>query len=511
MEVTLSAETAASKTKHSNTSLIQKLDITKSGDVYGITPRLVKDAGPAMAINLSIIFNKCLTSGIFPQSSKTAKVIPVYKADSRMLASNYRPISLLPIFGKLLEKIIFCRITSFVKKYNILYRRQYGFQKAKSTEHAVIDIQENILNSLEKGETSCCILLDFAKAFDTVNHSILLQKLNHYGIRGTALHLIESYLADREQCVQINGAVSSMEKIKHGVPQGSILGPLLFLLYINDIANCSSILSFYLFADDTTIFFSHKNFQTLQQTINNELAHVSNWLIANKLSLNVGKSNALVFHRKNSNAPPLDIKINGLPIDEKEYAKYLGILIDNKLNFKYHIQHINSKLAKGNAILSLVRHYLPKKTLTDTYHAHIQPHIDYGLNVWGHTYKTHIAPIERQQRKAIRLMNFKKKRDETTELFKNDKILPLDKNLQLQSAKLIWKASNDLLPSPLNPLFKKRSHDNSFHLPYRRLDITQRCPSYQGVYMWNKTPKNIRASPSINTLKTNLKSYLLDR
>ena len=209
-----------------------------------------------------------------------------------------------------------------MKNYNILYRRQYGFQNGKATEHAVIDIQENILNSLEKGEISCCILLDFAKAFDTVNHSILVQKLNHYGIRGKALQLIESYLTDREQCVQINEAVSNMEKIKHGVPQGSILGPLLFLLYINDIANCSSVLSFYLFADDTTIFFSHKNFQTLQQTINDELAHVSNWLIANKLSLNVGKSNALVFHRKNVNIPPLDIKINGLPIDEKEYAKY---------------------------------------------------------------------------------------------------------------------------------------------------------------------------------------------
>ena len=185
-----------------------------------------------------------------------------------------------------------------------------------------------------------------------LNHSILLHKLNHYGIRGNALHLIESYLADREQCVQLNDATSEFEKIKHGVPQGSILGPLLFLLYINDIANCSSILTFYLFADDTTIFLSHKDPKELEKILNEELLHVSNWLIANKLSLNVGKSNLLVFRRKNTHVPLLNININGLAVEEKDYAKYLGVLIDNKLSFEKHIEHVNGKLTKGNAILS---------------------------------------------------------------------------------------------------------------------------------------------------------------
>ena len=363
-------------------TLMSKLNTSKSGDIYGITPRLIKEAGPSMAINLSIIFNICLSTGIFPQLLKTAKVIPIYKAESRMLASNYRPISLLPIIGKLFEKLLFTRLTSFIQKYNILYDRQYGFQSAKSTEHAVIDIQERVLNALDKKEWPCCIFLDFAKAFDTVNHSILLQKLNHYGIRGKALELIESYLWGREQCVQVSDTTSDLNLIKHGVPQGSILGPLFFLLYINDIANCSSLLNFYLFADDTTIFFAHKDINTVEQTINKELVHVSNWLVANKLSLNVGKSCALLFRQKNDKSiPALNITINGLPIDEKEFAKYLGILIDNKLTFSKHIQHIRTKLNKGNAILSMVRHYLPKKTLLNTYNAQIQPHIDYGKHL----------------------------------------------------------------------------------------------------------------------------------
>ena len=499
-------------------TLLYKLDVTKSGDIYGITPRLLKDAGPSMASNLSILFNISLKEGIFPQLLKVSKVIPIYKAESKLLASNYRPISLLPIIGKLFEKIIFSRLTSFIKKYNLLYSRQYGFQNGKSTEHAVIDIQENILNSLENKKIPCCLLLDFAKAFDTVNHSILVQKLNHYGIRGPALQLIESYLTDRQQCVQINNSTSDLDFIRHGVPQGSILGPLFFLLYINDIANSSTVLKFYLFADDTTIFLSHKDPRQLEEILNRELVHVSNWLIANKLSLNVGKSNLLLFRGKNSKLPALNIKINGLAVEEKEYAKYLGILIDNKLSFSQHINHVKAKLIKGNAILSKVRHYLPKTTLLSTYHAYIQPHIDYGLNVWGHTYKTHILPIQRQQRKAIRLMNFAKKPDysttrqdnQTTELFIKDKILPFTENLKLSTAKLFWKASNDNLPTTLAPLFNKRSN-NTYHLPFRRIDATQNSPIYQGVQAWNSIPAEIRSKSTLNAFKNNYKKLLFEK
>ena len=173
-----------------------------------------------------------------------------------------------------------------------------------------------------------------------------------------------------------------MDFIRHGVPQGSILGPLFFLLYINDIAACSSILTFYLFADDTAIFFSHKNRKELERILNEELTHVSSWLIANKLSLNVGKSNLLLFRTRNDKTDfNLDIKINGLTIEEKQYAKYLGILIDNKLSFSKQTEHVKSRLVKGNAILSIVRHFLPKQVLINTYNAYIQPHIDYGLNV----------------------------------------------------------------------------------------------------------------------------------
>ena len=492
--------------------IIHKLDITKAGDVYGISPKLIKLAGPSFAKNLSIIYNLSMNSGIFPHLLKRAKVIPIHKGDSRMETKNYRPISLLPIFNKIFEKILHNRISSFFDKYKILFKRQYGFQKGKSTEHALIDIQENILKALDKKEIPCCVFLDFAKAFDTVNHKILLGKLHHYGIRGNTLQLIESYLTDREQCVQVNDTVSDYELIQHGVPQGSILGPLFFLVYINDIAASSSKLSFYLFADDTTIFFSHKDLDTVEKTLNDELIHVSDWLVANKLSLNVKKSNVLLFRGKNSKiSRNINIVINGTQAEEKQDAKYLGVMLDNKLSYSCHIKHVKAKITKGNAILYKIRKYVPNSSLVNSYHAFIHSHINYGLNVWGQASKTQLAQVERQQRKSIRIMNFKnRKYKETDGLFKNSKILPLKLSRDLSSAKLLWQVSNSLLDSPINTLFESRPN-GTFHVPFRGTDLTQSSIAYKGVQTWNKISSDIRASPSLNCFKDKFKSYLIDQ
>ena len=208
---------------------------------------------------LSTIFNRCILEGIFPNALKLAKILPIHKGDSRFEASNYRPISLHPIISKIFEKLIFSRLNDFLSKHKTLSSNQFGFQKNNSTEFAVNAILTKITNAFENKEIAYCISLDFVKAFHTVNHNILLSKLEHYGIRGVCLNLFKNYLANRQQCTEINGTFSDIEVTKCGVPQGSILGPFLFLIYINDIVKSAKILKFYLFADDTTLFYSSKN------------------------------------------------------------------------------------------------------------------------------------------------------------------------------------------------------------------------------------------------------------
>ena len=278
--------------------LISKLDSNKSGDIYGITPSLVKAGCEELLPILTHLYNKTFEEGIFPSVLKYAKVVPIHKGESKFIMSNYRPIALLPILGKILEKLMHSRLYTFLTRCKILYPGQYGFQKGKSTEQAFFDIQHKIVSSLESKDIPCAIFLDFAKAFDTVDKDILLNKLKHYGIRGKAHDWLSSYLTGRKQCVYVNGNLSEDLPIDTGVPQGSILGPLLFLIYINDLAQSSNILKFVMFADDTCIFAANKNPQVLTKILSDELPKVSDWLIANKLSLNIKKTNFIVFKKK---------------------------------------------------------------------------------------------------------------------------------------------------------------------------------------------------------------------
>ena len=207
----------------------------------------------------------------------------------------------------------------------------------------------------------------------------------------------------------------------------------------------------------------------------------------------------------------IKIKINGTDAEEKLDAKYLGVMVDNRFSYISHINHVKSKLIKGNAILAKVRHFVPVNLLKNTYFAHFQPHIDYGLTVWGHAAKTNLETINRQQRKAVRIMNFKKPDfKETDQLFKDNKILPLPSCLDLNSSKILWRADNSFLNAPINSLFTKRDN-GTFHVPHRRIDLTQACISYHGVQVWNRIPSEIRSAPSLNTFKGRYKEHLLDK
>ena len=306
--------------------VIKELE-NKSTGPFSIPVDLLKMIPDLIIFPLCEIINLSFSTGKFPDSLKIAKVIPIFKSGSVLEVTNYRPISLLSIFDKIIEKLLYKQLYDFLSNNNILFDNQFGFRKNRSTTLALIQITERIRESIDNKKFGCGIYIDLSKAFDTVNHDILLKKLEHYGVRDTSLIWFKSYLKNRKQYVYVNGESSSLEILTCGVPQGSVLGPLLFLIYINDLPNISKSLEFFLFADDTNIYFENASLKTLERTINTELKKLSNWLIINRLSLNLSKTNFVIFHPYNKKVPyNVTLIISRKAINESQQIKYLGII-----------------------------------------------------------------------------------------------------------------------------------------------------------------------------------------
>ena len=351
---------------------------------------------------LTHICNASLSTGIFPSQMKDAKVVPLFKANDAKLFNNYRPVSILPQFSKILEKLINNRIIQFIKENKLLTDVQYGFRSEHSTALALTDLTEVITKSIDDRKYGLGIFIDLKKAFDTVNHSILLDKLNRYGIRGSAINLLRSYLTNRQQYVMYDNVRSSLTDIRCGVPQGSILGPTLFLLYINDMKNISKLLKFIIFADDTNLFYSSNNIKELQETVNNELKHLVKWFKVNKLSLNVTKTNYMLFTNKKGHHK-LDIKIEQEAIMEVKETKFLGVIVDNQLNWKSHIAVVENKISKSIGILYRVKAKLNKSALYTLYCALVLPYLDYCCEIWGNTFKTKLNKVTKLQKRRSEL------------------------------------------------------------------------------------------------------------
>ena len=263
---------------------------------YSIPVKLLKIIKTLVSYPFSYLFKLSFSLGVLPDMIKIARVIPVYKAGNRTIMSNYRPISLLSVFNKLLEKIMYKRLIKFLEKHNILNENQFGFRSNRSTIQAILLIADKIQRAIEDKNNCCGIFLDLSKAFDTVDHTILIKKLEYYGVRGTAGDWFRSYLSNRKQFVTTGNSSSEERTVMCGVPQGSVLGHLLFLLYINDFNQASSVLDLHLFADDSNLFYSYRSLQTLETTVNNELSKIHEWLCANNLSLKTHKTNFSLFH-----------------------------------------------------------------------------------------------------------------------------------------------------------------------------------------------------------------------
>ena len=431
---------------------IHKLKSKSSSGHDGISSIQLKYISSSIVNILTQIINQSLCTGIVPNSLKIAKISPIYKKGDPHITDNYRPISLLPVISKVLEKVVFLQVYDYFVKNNLLYDSQYGFRKYHSTEYAALEFSDKVMANLDQGKLPTAVFLDLSKAFDTIDHSILIHKLHYYGIRGTSLNWFKSYLNNRKQYVQFEQSTSAQAPITTGVPQGSILGPLLFIIYMNDIAKVTNKFHFTLYADDTSLiepictFTSdvNNNVET-SEAINKELNLITDWLCLNKLSLNAKKTKMMIFHhrqRKISNLK-LSLCINNTKIEQVKEFNFLGIMLDECMTWNSHIQKISSKISSVNGTLSRLKKFLPRDILKTIYNALIQPHLNFGVLLWGKNVKR----IHKLQKWAVRSITCSKYNAHSEPLFIELKLLKIQDIYKLTLLKFYFKYKNNLLPN----------------------------------------------------------------
>ena len=481
--------------------IIDSLEPKSSCGIDSISNKLLKMIKNEILSPFTLIVNQSIKNGIFPDKLKIAKVAPLFKKNEDYLFENYRPISVLPSLSKVLERVIHTQLVDYFTKNNLFYENQYGFRNAHSTELAALELINRVIDNMDKNEVPLAIFLDLSKAFDTIDHKILLHKLNYYGIRETSLKLIESYLSDRKQYVSLDNQNSSFLPVKVGVPQGSILGPLLFIIYINDFHKASSKFHPIVYADDSTLSASLRTFDSADQdrnsVINGELDKVSNWLKLNKLSLNSSKTKALIFHTIQRNVTYPNIVVNSSPVEFVESFNYLGIEIDKHLSWKPHIHKISKKMSKVVGVMSRMKNILPVRVLLTLYNTLFLPYLNYGVLCW----KSKLSDLEKLQKKAVRIIINAKYNAHTEPIFKRLKLLKLEHLCSLQELKFCFKLENGILPAYFkNGLFIRNEsiHEhftragNDYRIPRMKHEFAKHSIKYVITQAFNECPISLK-------------------
>ena len=497
---------------------IYKLKLHKSPGMDGINNRILKSVSQYISHILAYIFNLSFTTGEYPQTLKVAKVIPLFKKGDAKQPENYRPISLLSSINKLLEKSIEKRIRNYLLEKQILYEFQFGFRSGYSTTHALLEITNNIRKHLDSGENVLGLYLDLKKAFDTVDHVVLKKKMHNYGIRGKCHELLTSYLRDRSQVTFVNGVYSQPKIITTGVPQGSVLGPLLFLVYINDLKNVVNNFSVRLFADDTNIFLYHRNCQTLINNAKVALQCLKSWFDANKLTLHIGKTNFTIFHSSKRHHVCHDsFDIDGMVIKKTDATKYLGLTIDHELSWKCHINDLCRSIIKYVGIFSKIRDCIPLSLRHQLYYAFVHSRIAYGIEVYGVAKQTLIKPLQVMQNRIIKTLFGKCRRYPTNQLYKETELMMIKDIHRQKMYILLYKYANGKLPELFTNVFNpgldriRRSTRNNrlFTVSLVRKYHGQFLLNNYGNKLWQTLPQDVKNNQTLPTFKKSLKKQIL--
>ena len=490
--------------------IIDDLKPKSSCGVDGISNKILKYIKTLILYPLTLIINQAIETGIFPDKLKLAKVIPIYKKNEDYLFENYRPISVLPSISKVIERVMHSQVEKYFSENNLFFENQYGFRKSHSTELSALELINRVLTCMDNREIPLAIFIDLSKAFDTIDHKILLSKLHYYGIKHGAWKLFESYLHNRKQFVSLDNHDSSLSTIKMGVPQGSILGPLLFIIYLNDLHAATNSFHPIICVDDTTLLASLNVFggtgQMQERNINMELENISLWMKLNKLSLNTTKTKAMLFHSIRKKPPCLNLEIDGSTIEFVSEFNYLGIMLDKNLTWKSHIKKVSLKISKAAGIMCRMKNILPQEILLTLYNSLVLPYLTYGLLCW----RSQINHLVKLQKKAVRIIANGRYNAHTDPIFKRLFLLKLTDICNLQELKFCFKLVNSQLPAYfLNDLFKRNfavhQHNtrssNLFTIPRVRCEFTKNSVRFFIPVAYNNCLQSIRDKMSTHSLQ----------
>ena len=493
-------------------TLLETLNTNKATGSDNISAKVIKLNAKVLVKPLWVIFNKSIQTGTFPSKMKHARINPVHKSGSINSAENYRPISILPIFSKIFEKLINKQIMNYLETNKLLEQNQYGFRSNRGTADVLTEFTNNTLTAFNNGNSVLGIFVDFSKAFDTVNHVILLMKLKKIGFNELVLSWFNSYLTKRIQITKIRNAESMPLEIVCGVPQGSVLGTTLFLIYVNDMSKRLKYLIPYLYADDTNLFIESKDLNEIIPKINLDLLSFSDWCLSNKLTINMTKTNYIVLKnpQNKSYLPTNKILLNNSYITQSDTIKFLGIYIDPHLNWSSHINNLLVQIRPLSGLLYRCSKYLSAEILIILYNSLINSKLSYCLDSWGNAPQTSLNKILLLQKRILRYIFKKDFLCHTAPLFKTSNILQIEnlyKQKILQKAhKIYYSSTNETLSDhPYNTRFSK----TNLPVPFFGTTAGQRTTHYRESALWNGLRADLKDLSSPGAFRAAVRRCLL--
>ena len=491
-------------------------------DILGFDRKLVRIAGEHIVDSLLCIMNDSLSNGIFPDDWKIARVTPVYKNNGDInIMSNYRPISVIGHIAKLVEQLLRSQLVSYLEEHAFISTDQSAYLKGHSTQTSLYRVIDDWLENINDNQTTGVCLLDISKCFDTISHRILLQKIRMYGIKHTELEWFSSYLDKRKQTVFCHNKISSLVDIITGVPQGSVLGPFLFLLFINDISNFTThgcVTN--LFADDAMIYASGDSVSEVQRKLQSCLSNISSWYRENRLKINSDKSKVMLVgskaQLKSLNVDEFISNYEGVPLELVENAKYLGMTINSDISWDFHVQRLCQNMSYHLSLLRRIRRIFPRDLLLQVYKSYVQPRLDYGITLYGCSTQKNINLIQRVQNHAARLItgNFDYINCRGIELVKSLNLYTIRDRRDYFLTIFMFKSIHGIAPTYLSDRvvmnfdvngYDTRGSDMELYLPTLRKEAYRNSFMYMGGKLWNELPKFVQNSANIESFKRNYK------